>query len=436
MKNRTLHYLIRFLVGEDAPSEIVESIGYTNDSNRFDKYNVVIIPSGFFDEHIYGTPASMPQLPLREVQGIPLLFGSPKEEWVGDTWVVHADIIASTYFLVSRYEEMMRRDVRDAHGRFPGRESLPYRAGFLHRPIVDEYRQLLHRWIRQSHLRVPEVKKQIRKVYLTHDVDAPTLYRTWKGFVRSLLAQRGLFTSLKGKFGTLEKDPYYTFPWLFQQNSRLQEALGPVGCQAILFLRCGGNTAFDKPFYTPSDTDIRRLLKSAYDHGMQIGLHSSYQAGKEPALIRKEKETLETHLQKEVDYNRHHFLACREPEDMEQIEAAGIVEDFTMGYADVAGFRLGTCYPVRWINPITRRLSPLLLHPLIIMDCSLDNPQYMGLTYEQAHNYCFRLLEQVSHVGGELVLLWHNDSFTAGNGKYQRKLYTELLQTLAKGGKA
>ena len=331
MKNRTLHYLIRFLVGEDAPSEIVESIGYTNDSNRFDKYNVVIIPSGFFDEHIYGTPASMPQLPLREVQGIPLLFGSPKEEWVGDTWVVHADIIASTYFLVSRYEEMMRRDVRDAHGRFPGRESLPYRAGFLHRPIVDEYRQLLHRWIRQSHLRVPEVKKQIRKVYLTHDVDAPTLYRTWKGFVRSLLAQRGLFTSLKGKFGTLEKDPYYTFPWLFQQNSQLQEALGPVGCQAILFLRCGGNTAFDKPFYTPSDTDIRRLLKSAYDHGMQIGLHSSYQAGKEPTLIRKEKETLETHLQKEVHFNRHHFLACREPEDMEQIEAAGIGEDFTMG---------------------------------------------------------------------------------------------------------
>ena len=435
MKNRTLHYLNRFLVGEDAPSEIVESIGYTNDPNRFDKYNVVIIPSGFFDEHIYGTQASMPQLPLREVQGIPLLFGSPKEEWMGDTWVVHADIIASTYFLVSRYEEMMRRDVRDAHGRFPGRDSLPYRAGFLHRPIVDEYRLLLHRWIRQSRLRVPEIKKQIRKVYLTHDVDAPTLYRTWKGLVRSLLAQRGLLSSLKGKFGSLEKDPYYTFPWLFRQNNLLQETLGPAGCQAILFLRCGGNTPFDKPFYTPSDHDIRRLLKSAYEHGMQIGLHSSYQAGNEPALIRKEKEALETHLQKPVRFNRHHFLACREPEDMEQIEASGIIEDFTMGYADVAGFRLGTCYPVRWINPITRRLSPLTLHPLILMDCSLDNPQYMGLTYEQAHAYCFSLLEQVSHVGGELVLLWHNESFTEGNNKYQRKLYTELLNELAKGGK-
>lgn len=374
MKNRMLHYLIRFLVGEEAPSEIVESIGYTNDPNRFDKYNVVIIPSGFFDEETYGTPASMPQLPLREVQGVPLLFGSAKEEWVGDTWVVHADIIASTYFLISRYEEMMRRDVRDEHGRFPGRESLPYRAGFLHRPIVDEYRLLLHRWIRQSRLRAPEIKRQIRKVYLTHDVDAPTLYRTWKGFARSLLEQRGLLTSLKGKFGALDKDPYYTFPWLFRQNSTLQDAWGASRCEALLFLRAGGNTLFDKPHYKISDRDLRRLLKSAFEHGMKIGLHSSYQAGCNSTLICREKETLEREIQRKVHYNRHHFLDCREPEDMEQIEAAGIAEDFTMGYADVAGFRLGTCYPVRWINPVTRRLSPLLLHPLIIMDCSLDSP--------------------------------------------------------------
>ena len=30
---------------------------------------------------------------------------------------------------------------------------------------------------------------------------------------------------------------------------------------------------------------------------------------------------------------------------------AGITDDFTMGYADIAGFRLGTCRSVRWINP-------------------------------------------------------------------------------------
>lgn len=74
MKNRTLHYIIRFLVGDDVPSELVETIGYTADPNKFDRYNVVIIPSGFFDGQTYGTPASLPELPLQEVQGIPLVI--------------------------------------------------------------------------------------------------------------------------------------------------------------------------------------------------------------------------------------------------------------------------------------------------------------------------------------------------------------------------
>ena len=142
--------------------------------NSTDITSLLFHPASLMDKHT-GLPLPYRNSPLQEVQGIPLLFGSPKEEWIRDTWVVHADIIASTYFLISRYEEMVRRGLRDEHGRFPGKESLPYRAGFLHRPIVDEYRMLLHRWLRQSRLRVPEVKKQIRKIYLTHDVDSPTL---------------------------------------------------------------------------------------------------------------------------------------------------------------------------------------------------------------------------------------------------------------------
>ena len=175
MKTRVLHYIIRFLIGDDMPSELTEMIGYTNDPNRFANYKVVIIPSGFFNERIYGTKSSLPQLPLQEIQGVPLLFGSPKEERIGNTWVIHADIIASTFFLITRYEEMIRRNIRDEHGRFLGKESLPYKAGFIRRPIVDEYRLLLHRWLCQAQICIPDIKTQIRKIYLTHDVDSPTL---------------------------------------------------------------------------------------------------------------------------------------------------------------------------------------------------------------------------------------------------------------------
>ena len=110
-------------------------------------------------------------------------------------------------------------------------------------------------------------------------------------------------------------------------------------------------------------------------------MHSSYQAGIVPTLIKKEKTWLEKNVERSIRFNRHNYLASREPEDMTHLEAAGITDDFTMGYADVAGFRLETSYPVRWINPVTRRLSSILLHPLTIMDCTLEEKKYMGLNY-------------------------------------------------------
>lgn len=431
MNDRTLHYIIRFLLGEDISGEIVAAIGYTDNRKLYDRYSIVIVPSGFFNNPVYGTAASLPELPLPEIEGIPLLFGSPLIEQAGDTMVIHADIIASTYFLITRYEEIIQRNERDEHGRFPGKKSLPYRAGFLHRPIVDEYRLLLRSWLQQYGLRVPEIKKKIQHIYLTHDLDSPTLYRSWKGFLRSLKNGRGLTRSIQGKFGPLENDPYYTFPWLFQQNKLLQEKTGKIICRSVLFVRSGGRCKQDKPFYSLKNKDIRKLMQVVLSEGMIVGLHSSYQAGLSPALIQKEKKWLETNVGKSIQYNRHHFLACREPEDITQLEAAGITDDFTMGYADISGFRLGTSYPVKWINPVTRRLSSITLHPLIIMDRTLEEQKYMNMDQVEALAYCINLSEQIRNVGGDLTLLWHNSSVLEEPESYLRILYSRLLNELA-----
>lgn len=432
MNDRTLYYIIRFLLGEDISGDVMAAIGYTANRKLYDRYSIVFVPSGFFNNHIYGTTASLPELPLQEIEGTPLLFGTPKIEQVGDTLVIHADIIASTYFLITRYEEIIQRNERDEHGRFPGKKSLPYRAGFLHRPIVDEYRLLFRRWLQQYGLRVPDIKKQIRHIYLTHDLDALTLYRTWKGFIRSLKDGRGLSKSIQGKYGPIEKDPYYTFPWMFEQNKKLQDQVGKNSCKSILFVRSGGKSKQDKPHYSLLNKDIRKLLETVLSNDMIIGLHSSYQAGTDPALIWKEKTDLEKNIGKSIRCNRHHFLASREPEDMTQLEAARITDDFTMGYADVSGFRLGTSYPVRWINPVSRRLSSVLLHPLTLMECSLEEKKYMGLNQDEALTYSLDLIKQVKNAGGELTFLWHNTSAQKNTGSYLRQLYSHLLNELAK----
>ena len=423
--HEVIQYIIQFLAGGN--SEVCRHIGYTSDKEQFNKFKLVIIPSGFFDKDRYGTAESLPRLPLHQISTIPLLFGTPEIERFDDTIVVHADIVASAYFLLSRYEEIIRRNVRDSHGRFPGKESLPYRAGFLHRPIIDLYGQLLRKWLSHAGINIKiDKKSSIKKIYLTHDIDEPFYCRTWRNVFRIISKGTSLKEAIRLKNGLLEKDPYYTFPWLLEEDKRFCDK--HPNTQVVFFFKTGGKTKADKPHYNVHDKDIRSLMQLLSRYDVRIGLHSSYESAESPKQLLTETERFQQiDSQQKSPYHRSHFLASREPEDMNHIEQAGFTDDFTSGYADIAGFRLGTAQAVRFINPVEMRLSPTLnLHPLVIMDSTLSATKYMGLSEEEAFNQCQSIIEAIKQVSGELVVLWHNTSFAEGAG-YHRSLYPKIL---------
>lgn len=430
-----IDYILRFLLGEDVSPEIVSQIGYTSNREEFHKYKLVIYPSAFFDAGMYGTAESLPHLPLQIWEEAPILFGTPKTEIIDDTLILYADLIASTYFLISRYEEMVRSDKRDVHGRFPGKESLPYRAGLIDSPLVDEYGKLLRIQLRETGCEVTELPKQIRKIYLTHDVDQLSHYRNFRGFLGGLL--RGMKRpkegnkAIKSYFGGLRNDPWFTSPWLFKLDNSVRQIIGNERCEPIVFIKVGGGARKeDKPFITHHIQDFQSLVMLCKKKNITFGLHSSYEAGMKPDLITDEKKHLEKLSKKTITYNRHHYLDSREPEDMQALIDAGIADDFTMGYADVAGFRLGTCRAVKWINPKTRKLTSLTLHPLTIMDGSLSDKRYMYMNAHEAYEYCIRLINMVESWNGELVLLWHNTSVEDNPQSYHRKLYQDIIKYL------
>ncbi len=424
-----VRYILRFMVGEHLSDDVSRFVGYTSDAASFAKYKVVIIPSDFFDEKVYGTDKTKPSISLKNIEGVPFLFGNPHIEQIGETIIVHADLVASAYFLLSRYEELLLCNVRDEHGRFPGRESLPRRAGFIDRPVVDEYGKLIRKWLSRNGVKTEELVPFIRKINLTHDVDAPFSCRTWRNVARRIFSGQSPVAAIRNKYGSLVHDPYYTFPWMLQQNKMLQRTAGEGRCQSFLFFKAGGKTKQDKPRYKLNGRDLCALFELCREYEATVGLHSSYHSGMEPSRILSEKDNLEKAFGIKVTHNRHHFLASREPEDMEYLEKAGITDDYTMGYADVAGFRLGTSLPVRYINPATRRLSSLVLHPLTIMDSTLNELKYMNLTADRAEEYCMRLIDHVRNVNGELTLLWHNTSAVEKSG-YLRDLYSKLIKYL------
>lgn len=423
-----VRYIICFLLGEEN-AHLVDCVSYDAESQN----SVNIVPSNFFSTDVFLTKDSLPNMLLEQVEGIPLLFGTPMICMESAKVVTHADIIASTFFLITRYEEYIRADVRDEHGRFLGRESLPYKAGFLHRPLVEEYGYFLRNLLRKAGIPAVEPLRGISKVYLTHDVDAPwefpTFLRRCTGASKILLKSGNIPRAVQTFFRPLKKDPFWlAFDWLKEQDEPFLQDMGSAYCRIVYFLLFGGKAREDSPYakdIRTTQTLIRRLQPTS-----KFGIHISYRSGMQPSGIFEETQRFQNLTGESPRWSRHHYLTCREPSDLRSLLEAGITDDFTHGYADTAGSRLGTCRPVKWIDIEKMEVTGLTLHPMTIMECTLDREEYMNLSEEAALEKCKELIDCIYQYSGEVVLLWHNTSVTANAVGYQRQLYCAVLEYL------
>lgn len=316
---------------------------------------------------------------------------------------------------------------RDCHGRFPGVASLAYRNHFLQRPIVDEYSHYLRRMVAASvkaGAEEPRVQG-VSRLYLTHDVDVPFRRHPILGWLHQLAS------NLKHHKAPLWPSSIYTFPWLLDFDQCMVEKCGFDRVVAVYFLLAGkGKDSRDNWYLT--DNRSLSLVRSFEKYGVKIGLHVSYAAGRDLKRAVEEVGCLESFISPQsrpIRFSRHHYLRLTDPSDFIFLEKAGITDDFSVGYADVAGFRVGTCRPFRWINPRTGDVGKLVVHPLTIMDCTLD--AYMGLSKDQAYECCRNLIHEVSRYGGECVLLWHNTSLVKSHTNWQRGLYQYCVQFAA-----
>ena len=451
LSNKIRQYLIDFLVGslwvqsegEDRYQRRFEAIGYTDDPEEMKLYPIVIIPSGFFKLDVYGTEQAMPTLPLSTWRGIPLLFGEPREEWSADgsQLSIHADLLASTYFLISRYEEMYRRNERDTYGRFPGKSSLPYKAGFLHRPIVDEYGEALRRILLEEgvasryNLRLEERPQTFSRVNLTHDLSRPYNYRGWRSFLRAWLKEKkSPWEAARLSFSSDVEDDYYTFPKFLKWDRATCDSLGKERADIFFFIRMPSRHPLDKPYYSLHSHYLRSILAVGEKYKVLLSLQCSYAAGHQSELISRERHLFERTFRRRPRGLRHNKLTSCEPEDLLQAYASGFRNDYSMGYADVAGFRLGTCRAVKFINPNTRLLTELILHPLVLRDLTLSDPRYMALDAEEAERIAHELIRVTARYNGELTLLWHNDLLSQKTHPWHSVLYRSMLRLIEELG--
>ena len=389
-----INYIKTWLLYGNA--DAAQKIGYTADEREWPKYKLVIVPNGHLGKDIV-----LPDL------SAPLLESwSPDDTPDSMTYVIRTDLIYNAFFFISRAEELIN-DKRDEHGRFLAAYSILGKRNRLMMPVLDEYARLL---IKAMGLELPHAG--FAHIYLTHDIDTIAHYRHLRGALGGIW--RGEWRQVLASWRDIHNDPAYTFPWLIEQDRKVPLA------ESIFFVKHSYGKGYDYPQYNHHSPDAHRLRKFLEWNRVTIGWHSSYYG---PGSI--ERRTSRTN---ELAIHRSHYLNCPIA-TMRQLISLGVTDDFTMGFADRAGFRLQTTRSVLWIDPEKMQLTELVLHPLIAMDVTLSNKNYMDLTEDEASYLCQQLIDKVRMHNGDLCLLWHNSNL--GTDTYLRSLYQQLTTELS-----
>jgi len=365
---------------------------------------------------------------------VPVLYGDPEISENNNLIVCKTDIFAGAFFMLSRWEEHIT-DSLDQHGRFRSDEALAVKQGFIEKPIVNQYVEMLWRMIRKLD---GSIKRKDRDFSLevSHDVDIPFMFTMypWPRALKKILTGaishkspgrffRSLSDWLEVRNGNLSRDPFFTYDLIMDISDE-------NSLKSTFFFLSGIKKGGHDGFYDLKRVEIRSLIKHICERGHFVGLHGSYGSYDSGELFAQEFSALKTAL-KELGINqnetgsRQHFLRWKTPDTFQNLEDAGVDYDTTMTYADRAGFRCGVCYPFPVFNIRTRKVLNLVERPLIVMDCTLTAQRYMNLSHEKALDKALKLKAECKKYGGVFSLLWHNTEFA-----YDDKvtLYREILK--------
>jgi len=373
-----IDYIITWLCYGD--EEAAQRVAYTADESALETHDVIIVPGGLLGKEIVYPELKKPIV----------------EQPIKGKTIIRTDIVYTTFFFSSRAEELINPQ-RDEHDRFAAKFSILGQKSRMQIPRLDEYARLV---LKQLNMPMPE--PGFGHIYLTHDIDAIEQYRHLRGAIGGIM--RGESKQVWAALKEIHNDPLYTFPWLIEQDARLPQA------DSIYFVKHTHGKGYDYPQYPLWGRDYKRVKKLLRHSNAYMGIHGSYYG-----YIPKIKYS--------KMYRAHYLRASID--QLQRLADAGYTDDFTMGFADQAGFRLQTSRAIRWINPKTMRLTPLTLHPLIIMDNTLSQANYMNLTEDEAYFLCERLIALVRMHHGDLCLLWHNSNFRSDS--YHQSLYAKLI---------
>jgi len=332
------------------------------------------------------------------------------------------DIFAASFYLLTRYEEYLPHE-KDSYGRYACENALAYREGFLKLPLVNIWVQY---FAGSLELKFPGLAlKQPGFTFLpTYDIDIAWsykhkgLFRNAAGFLRSPSKER-----IKVLTGRL-KDPFDCYDWL--RNLHKHYPVHPI----YFFLVAENKGIYDKNI-SPEKDAMWKLVKQ-HARKYKVGLHPSWQSGDNRSLLKKEKQQLEAMSDRQITVSRQHYIRFNLPEGYERLIAAGITDDYSMGYGSINGFRASVASSFYWYDLEKDENTVLRIHPFCFMDANAYYEQHFSAA--QAYEELLHYFKVCKEVNGSLITIWHNNFLgTAKEFEGWKEVYEKFIQVVNGG---
>ena len=337
------------------------------------------------------------------------------------------DDLAEAFFHLARLEELDAR--RDVHGRF--------RAAWSCLDPLDPPLERLRTRLGVEPRRFDGARFAVA---LTYDVDTPWRWtrigmRGAAARAKDDLLHRRPRRALREATG-LALAPLHrlraTDPnWRFRKIVDESRKHGATG--STFFVLAAHRDPHDGPAPEVYDQLRPRLVEEVSESGAEIGLHGSYTAADDPSQIERELRVLRG-LGARLRGQRYHYLRVDPHRNLRDVERADLRYDTTLGFPDALGFRAGIARPFRPWDVDRDAPMDLVEVPLAVMDVTLAERRYLGLSARRAWPHLERLLDWAAANGAAFALLWHPDRFDAPTAGGWDRLYYRVLDAIRERG--
>jgi peptidoglycan/xylan/chitin deacetylase (PgdA/CDA1 family) len=336
------------------------------------------------------------------------------------------DELAAAFFHLARIEEIGAP--RDRHGRFCASSSR-----------LDPLDPPLERLRRELGDPAPRYGEARFAVALTHDVDVP-----WRW---TRIGVRGAAARLKGhalarragpalhEAHGLARVPLHKLRgsdpnWRFAEIVAAERA---HDARSTFFVMAGHGHRADGAAPESYDRLRPQLVETLAETGAEVGLHGSYLAAEDFDRLARERALL-AQLDGPLVGHRYHYLRVDPHRNLVPLADIGFRYDTSLGFPDALGFRAGIAHPFRVWDLERDRPSDLVELPLAVMDATLAEERYEGLSAAAAKPHVLALLDWAGEHGGGFSILWHPERFDAPSARGWDRLYFEVIDAVRERG--